>query len=171
MRVLIGGMGIGMSLVEALADPRVTDVVVLEREPAVLRWHTGHLAGSTGGALDDPRVRVVCADLADVLTDILSAGGRFDAVCVDVDNGPDWTVTEGNGDLYGAAGLAALYAALRPGGRLTVWSAAAVPAFEQRLARQFAGPVRVLPVPVPRGEPDVVYLAQRPIDQGPEPDH
>ena len=151
-RVLIGGLGVGFSLAEAL-ELGAAAVTVVEIEPAVLRWNREHL-GTT--ALADPRVTVVLADLAAVLR---TDSGRYDAVCLDVDNGPEWTVTAGNAALYGAPGLAALDRLLAPGGTLAVWSANAAPAFEARLRARFAT-VEVRTVEVPRGEPDVVYAAR-----------
>jgi spermidine synthase len=153
--ILIGGLGVGFSLAEALRSPRTRTVTVVEREPAVIGWHATHLRAFSGGALDDPRVRVEHADLIGRLG---AAADAYDVVCLDIDNGPEWTVTEGNAALYGPAGLDLLAGRLRPGGVLAVWSAGAAPAFEARLRERFAG-VSALPVPVPRGEPDVVYLA------------
>jgi spermidine synthase len=153
--ILIGGLGVGFSLAEALRSPRTRTVTVVEREPAVIGWHATHLRAFSGGALEDPRVRVEHADLIGRLG---SAADAYDVVCLDIDNGPEWTVTEGNAALYGPAGLDLLAGRLRPGGVLAVWSAGAAPAFEARLRERFAG-VSALPAPVPRGEPDVVYLA------------
>lgn len=153
--VLVGGLGVGFSLAEALRGPRVRAVTVVEREPAVIGWHATHLRGCSGGALDDPRVRVVRADLLDWLR---TTAETFDAACLDIDNGPEWTVTDGNAGLYGPHGLDLLARRLRPGGVLAVWSAGAAPAFERRLRRRFAG-TSVHRVEVARGEPDVIYLA------------
>ncbi|MFI0352029.1 spermidine synthase [Actinomadura sp. 9N407] len=157
-RMLIGGLGVGFSLAEALRLPAVSRVTVVEREPAVIAWHRpgGPLAARSAGALDDPRVRVHRADLVDWLA--AAAPGGHDAACLDIDNGPDWTVTPGNARLYGPAGLELLRRALSPLGVLAVWSAGASPAFEALLRERFAR-VAVHPVPVPRGEPDIVYLA------------
>ncbi|MFC5185621.1 spermidine synthase family protein [Actinomadura harenae] len=157
--VLVGGLGVGFSLAVAAGLPRVGAVTVVEREPAVVGWHAGPdapLRPFSGGALDDPRVRVVTADLVDHLAGDPS---RHDVLCLDVDNGPDWTVTPGNARLYGADGLDLLTSRLTGRGVLAVWSAGAAPAFEELLRGRF-GWVEVLPVPVPRGEPDVVYLAR-----------
>lgn len=154
-RVLIGGLGVGFSLAEALRSPRTEAVTVIEREPAVIGWHATHLRPYSGGALDDPRVRV---ERADLLGWLRTATAVFDVVCLDIDNGPDWTVTEGNAALYGPQGLDLLAARLRPGGALAVWSAGTAPAFQARLRERFTA-VSAHPVPVTRGEPDVVYLA------------
>jgi hypothetical protein len=170
VRLLLGGLGVGFSLAEALRSPAVAAVTVLEVEPAVLRWHRpgGPLAVFSAGALADARVTAVPADVSAWLS---TGDDRFDAICLDVDNGPEWTVTAQNADLYGPAGLAALGRRLRPNGVLATWSAAAAPAFEARLRARYAE-VEVRRIPVPRGEPDVIYLARGPRaapDAGPAP--
>lgn len=154
--MLVGGLGVGFSLRAALDHPRVGEVVVVERERAVIDWNRGPLAARHGDALADPRARCVAADL---LAWLPVCGERFAAVCLDVDNGPEWTVTEGNAALYRESGLDLLAGALAPGGVLAVWSAGASPAFAARLAGPFAS-VETLSVPVPRGEPDLVFLAR-----------
>lgn len=162
-RLLIGGLGAGFSLAEAAALPDVAHITVVEREPAVIAWHATVLRPWSRGALEDPRVDLRRADLLDVVAD--PAAGPFDALCLDIDNGPDWTVTPGNARLYGAAGLDLLTARLTRRGVLAVWSANAAPAFEALLRGRFAH-VRARPVPVPRGEPDVIYLAREPLATG-----
>lgn len=155
--VLIGGLGVGFSLAEALACDLVERVTVVEIEPAVIRWNRTHLAAVSGGALDDPRVEVVSADLLEWLR---STRRRFQAICLDVDNGPGWTVAEANRALYSAEGLALLRERLAPGGAITVWSASPLEEFAATLERAF-GRVERLAVEVPRGEPDVIYAAWR----------
>jgi spermidine synthase len=150
-RVLIGGLGVGFSLTEALVLDAAR-VTVVEIEPAVLRWNREHL-GTT--ALADPRVTVVVEDVAAFL---LTDQDRYDAICLDVDNGPEWTVTVDNAALYADPGLSAVDRRLTPGGTLAVWSANAAPAFEARLRARYRT-VEVIEIPVPRGEPDVVYAA------------
>lgn len=157
LRVLIGGLGVGYSLAAAVADARIDAITVVEVEPAVIAWQSGPLAAFSGHAADDPRVRIVRADLVRWLS---AASDRFDVICLDVDNGPDWTVLDGNAGLYDDAGLTALRARLAPGGTLAVWSAAAAPRFADRLGDRFAE-VERHDVPVARGEPDRVYLARR----------
>lgn len=155
-RLLIGGLGVGFSLRAALDHPATAEVVVVEREPAVIAWNrSGPLRTVHGDALADPRVRVLEADLV-----AWQPSSRFDALCLDIDNGPEWTVTEGNAALYSEAGLARLRALLNPGGVLAVWSAGTAPAFAARLRAHF-GDVREVPVAVPRGEPDVLWFARR----------
>ena len=154
-RLLVGGLGVGFSLLEAVASPGLTDIDVVEIEPVLVGWHETHLRDLTGSALHDPRVVVLQRDVRDHLR---ASPGRYDIVCLDVDNGPGWTVTEDNAELYGAVGLATCVEALVPGGVLAVWSAHRSPAYEQ-LVRETLGNLEVIEVEVARGEPDVVYLA------------
>ena len=154
-RLLVGGLGVGFSLLEAVASPGLTDIDVVEIEPVLVGWHETHLRDLTGSALHDPRVEVLQRDVRDHLR---ASPGRYDIVCLDVDNGPGWTVTEDNAELYGAVGLATCVEALVPGGVLAVWSAHRSPAYEQ-LVRESLGNFEVVEVEVARGEPDVVYLA------------
>ena len=154
-RLLVGGLGVGFSLLEAVASPELTGIDVVEIEPALVGWHETHLRDLTGSALRDPRVVVLQRDVRDHLRE---SPGRYDIVCLDVDNGPGWSVTEDNAELYGADGLAMCVDALVPGGVLAVWSAHRSPAYEQ-LVRETLGNLEVVEVEVARGEPDVVYLA------------
>jgi spermidine synthase len=109
--VLVGGLGVGFTVAAVLADPRVRAVTVVEVEQAVVDWQRGPLAAFSGHALDDPRVRVVVADLVDRLA---SDETGYDVLCLDIDNGPDWTVTDRNSRLYDAAGTALLRAGCAP---------------------------------------------------------
>jgi spermidine synthase len=165
-RVLIGGLGVGFSLAEAAGSAQAGEIVVVEIEPAIVRWHHGVLAPYSGDALkDDPRVRIVTADLVAWLR---VTNERFHAICLDIDNGPDWTVFSGNTSLYDEDGIALLRSRLAPDGVLTVWCAAESPAFVKRLEKAF-GLVRTLRIEVPRGEPDVIYVASRSNDPRPQP--
>jgi spermidine synthase len=155
--VLIGGLGIGFSLVAALADHRVAQVTVVEIEQALVDWHDTHLASFSGGLLHDARVAVVVADIS---THLAAHPSSYDVVCLDVDNGPDWTVIETNRALYDDAGSRLVVGALRPRGVLSVWSANASAPYEQRL-RTYLDELTVLTVPRDRGEPDVVYVGTR----------
>ncbi|MFK0195588.1 spermidine synthase [Kitasatospora sp. NPDC090308] len=157
--VLIGGLGVGFSLAHAAAEPRWARIAVVEREAAIIDWHrTGPLGAFSAGALDDPRVEVLHTDLVEYLG---RDGERYDALCLDVDNGPDWTVGTENGRLYAPAGLASAAARLNPGGVLAVWSAQPSAAFERALREAGFTGVRTEEVPVERGVPDVVHLACR----------
>lgn len=129
-RVLIGGYGMGFTLRKALAVlPSDSEVVVAEIVPAILAWARGPMAELTAGCLDDPRVQVIEGDVGAV---IAASAGAYDAILLDVDNGPDGLSRADNDRLYRAGGLAAARAALRAGGVLAVWSAAPDPAFVRR---------------------------------------
>ncbi len=131
-RVLIAGLGFGYTLRAALdhlpGDARVT---VCEVFPSLVRWNREHLAPLAGRPLDDPRVRVVEADVAD----LMAPRPRWHAILLDVDNGPEAFTLRSNARLYGDRGVARLAAALESGGVLAVWSATPSPAFERCLRR------------------------------------
>ncbi|WP_371776159.1 spermidine synthase [Streptomyces sp. NBC_01438] len=157
--VLIGGLGVGFSLARAAAEPRWGRIAVVEREQAIVDWHLGGpLAGISGEALADPRAAILTADLVALLR---TTTERYDALCLDIDNGPDWTVTEDNGNLYSPAGLADCLRCLTPGGVLAVWSAQPSAEFEEALRDAGFHGVRTEEVGVARGVPDVVHLAIR----------
>lgn len=154
--VVIAGLGVGFSLLEALAAPAVRQVVVLELEQALIDWHSGPLSEVTAGALDDPRVQLVRADVAAWLAQTTST---YDVVCLDVDNGPEWLVQAANAGVYDDEGLATLARRVRPGGAVGIWSAAESASFETRLRRHFAT-VSTHRVDVAHGGPDVVWVAR-----------
>ncbi len=158
--VLIGGLGVGFSLAHAAADSRWGRITVVEREPAIVEWHrSGPLSALSAAALADPRTDIVKMDLVAFVNETCAT---FDALCLDIDNGPGWTVTEGNDSLYSPAGLASCARVLRPGGVLAVWSAQPSPEFERTLRNAGFKQVRTEEIPVARGVPDVVHLAVRP---------
>ncbi|MBO1336154.1 spermidine synthase [Streptomyces sp. VRA16 Mangrove soil] len=157
--VLIGGLGVGFSLAHAAANPRWGAITVVEREPAIIDWHlTGPLRSLSAEAVADPRTEILRADLVQHLH---TAPLTYDALCLDIDNGPDWTVTEDNDGLYSTAGLHACKARLNPGGVLAVWSAQPSEHFEGTLWNAGFRRVRTEEIPVVRGVPDVVHLAVR----------
>jgi spermidine synthase len=129
--LLVGGYGMGFTLRAALAalGPRA-QVTVAELVPEIIDWARGPMAALTAGCLDDPRVRLLAGDVAAA---IASAAGRYDAILLDVDNGPSGLTRAANDGLYSMQGLALAKAALRPGGTLAVWSAAPDAAFSRRL--------------------------------------
>jgi len=158
--VLIGGLGVGFSLAHAAADPRWGRISVVEREPAIVEWHrSGPLSALSASALADPRTDILKTDLVAFVNETCAT---FDALCLDIDNGPDWTVTDSNETLYSSAGLASCVRVLRPGGVLAVWSAQPSPEFERTLWNAGFQQVRTEEIPVARGVPDVVHLAVRP---------
>jgi spermidine synthase len=132
-KVLIGGLGMGFTLGAALKSlPADATLVVAELVPSVVAWARGPMAEIFGGGLEDPRVEIVVEDVARVI----EAGG-WDAIMLDVDNGPEAMTSTGNDDLYGEYGLGVARAALKGGGVLAVWSQGPDKAFAKRL--HFAG--------------------------------
>lgn len=130
-RVLIGGYGMGFTLRAVLAAlGSAARVTVAELVPAVLDWARGPMAALTAGCLDDPRVEVVVGDVARSIE-----AAKYDAILLDVDNGPDGLTRQANDALYTLAGLTKARAALTPGGVLAVWSAGSDPAFTRRLGQ------------------------------------
>ena len=165
-RLLIGGLGMGFTLRAALqvasAEARVS---VVELVPAVVAWARGPLAGLFAGSLEDPRVSVVEADVGEVIG---AQPAAWDAILLDVDNGPEGLTRRANDRLYDAGGLAAARAALRPGGVLAVWSSAPHPAFTKRLREAGYG-VHEVPVRARqgrRGSRHMIWLAMRPEGAG-----
>jgi len=132
-RVLVGGLGMGFTVraaLDALADRPAARVDVAELFPAVVAWNRGELAAVANHPLDDSRVTVIEADVADV---VAAATGRYDAILLDVDNGPEALTLDSNRRLYTPAGLRRLAAALAPGGVLGVWSSDENPSFGRQL--------------------------------------
>jgi spermidine synthase len=129
--LLIGGLGMGFTLRAALAvlgaEARIT---VAELVPAVIAWARGPMADLFGDSLSDPRTRVREADVVDV---IRSHASSFDAILLDVDNGPEGLIRKANDALYDLRGLKTIRRALRPRGVLAVWSSGPNPAFTKRL--------------------------------------
>ena len=129
--VLVGGLGMGFTLRAALdVLPAAARIVVVELVPAVVEWNRGPLASLANHPLDDPRVTVEVSDVAEVLR---SSPDRFDAVLLDVDNGPDAMTTPTNAGLYDARGVGIVRTALRDGGMLAVWSVRDDRQFARRL--------------------------------------
>jgi len=130
-QMLIGGLGMGFTLRAALAAlGQGAQVTVAELVPAVIEWASGPLAQIFQGSLDDPRVTVRIADVSALIGE---AESLYEAILLDVDNGPDGLTQTANDRLYDANGLAAARKALRPGGVLAIWSAAPDPQFAKRL--------------------------------------
>jgi spermidine synthase len=130
-RVLVGGLGMGFTL-RATLDllPSAAVVTVVELVPAVVEWNRGPLGAIAGYALHDRRVRI---EVGDVGFTLRANPGKFDAILLDVDNGPAAFTTAANHGLYDNGGVAACFAAVKPGGALAVWSAWEDRKFEQRL--------------------------------------
>lgn len=129
--ILIGGLGMGFTLRAGLATfGSKAQIVVAELVPAVVAWARGPMAEIFGDSLNDPRVTIREADVAEI---IRSHRSKFDAILLDVDNGPEGLTRKGNDALYSAAGLNVARTALRPGGVLAVWSSGPNHAFAKRL--------------------------------------
>lgn len=129
--VLIGGLGMGFTLAAVLkAIGPKGQATVAELVPEVVEWNRGPMGVASGSPLSDPRTVVKTMDVANVIRDSRNA---FDAILLDVDNGPTSLVAKGNDRLYTIAGLRSAHAALRPEGILAIWSSADDPAFTRRL--------------------------------------
>jgi spermidine synthase len=129
--VLIGGLGMGFTLRAALgAFGSKAKIVQAELVPAVVAWARGPMADIFGDSLGDPRVSIREADVSEI---IRSQRSTFDAILLDVDNGPEGLTRKANDALYSSVGLQAAQMALRPGGVLAVWSSGPNPAFAKRL--------------------------------------
>jgi spermidine synthase len=160
-KVLLGGLGLGITLRRVLARlPAGAKVEVAELVPDVVAWNREWLTAVNGAALADPRVTVRVGDVAARL----ASAASYAVIALDVDNGPAAMVSAGNASLYGDRGLARLSAALRPGGGLLVWSAGPDRAFERRLAAAGFADVRAVPAsttPRARGRGHVIFVARR----------
>jgi spermidine synthase len=136
-RVLIGGLGMGYTLRAALdVLPRRASVTVAEIDPVIVEWCRGPLAELAGKALDDPRVAIEIGDVGEVIARAAAdaaAGGGFDAILLDLYEGPRSLAHRDDDPLYGRAALARIRAALGPGGVFAVWSEEPDAAFERRL--------------------------------------
>jgi spermidine synthase len=161
-RLLVGGLGLGFTVRRLLADTRVRKVVVAEIEPPVADWMRDGTIPHGPAILADPRVELRVADVREVVS--ATEGGTLDAVLLDVDNGPDGLVHDGNAAVYDPAFLVECGHALRPGGRLAIWSATRSTALETAL-RATLDDVEHLPYDVDldgRAEEYSVYVATPP---------
>ncbi|MGN6185894.1 MAG: spermidine synthase [Thermoanaerobaculia bacterium] len=133
-RILVGGLGMGFTLNAVLERVgKQAQVLISELVPAVVQWHRGPLAVVSQGAIEDPRVIIREQDVADVML----RERNFDAILLDVDNGPAGLTSKQNDRLYSMNGLRTAHAALRPGGILAVWSAGPDERFTKRLKTMF----------------------------------
>ncbi|MGF7047442.1 spermidine synthase [Paenibacillus sp. DS2015] len=159
--ILIGGLGVGFSLQEALKDPRVEQVTVLEIEETIIQWNRTLLSAVSEESSFHPKSNIIHADC---LVWLAEHDDKFDLICLDIDNGPDWNVYATNESLYSDYGLSLLARHLQPDGYLSFWSATSSPEFVDRLKCHFQL-VDILYVPQDRGEPDVIFLTKGPITQ------
>ena len=129
-RVLIGGLGMGFTLRAALAElGSDAEIIVAELVPAVVAWAQGPMAAHHGTSLSDPRTVIITDDVAKL---IRAGDAQYDAILLDVDNGPDGLTKGANDHLYSHDGLVRVWRALRPGGVFAIWSAAPDKAFANR---------------------------------------
>lgn len=159
-RVLVGGLGLGFTAAKLLADPRVEHVEVVELEPLLVQWLRAGLVPNTGAVLADPRLHITVDDVRSALQ--TTSKGQYDAILLDVDNGPDFLVHEANAEVYQQPSLRAADRALAPGGMLAIWSAAPSDQLSLDLAETFSDVEELLRA-VSRQDRDVdyyVYLAQ-----------
>ncbi len=152
--VVVGGLGLGFTMHEVLADSRVETCAVVEIEQALVDWMRDGTIPHGPALLADQRVTVVVADVAVALAEARPAS--YDLVLLDVDNGPGYLVHAGNAALYEVPALEAARAILRPGGALVVWSMAEAPELEAALREVFAE-VEALPHEVRLQERDERY--------------
>jgi spermidine synthase len=160
-RVLIGGLGVGFTLAAALRHlgPNA-EVVVAELVPGVVEWNRGPLGEHAGHPLRDARVTVHEVDVAVLLR---AEARSFDAIMLDVDNGPEGLTHKKNDWLYSKAGLKASFEALRPSGLLTVWSAGPDPEFSKRLGiAGFAVEELVVRAHLGKGARHLIFVARAP---------
>ncbi len=159
VRTLIGGLGMGFTLRAALPllDAKA-EIIVAELVPAVVQWAQGPMAEIFDGSLDDPRVTIETADVFDLIS---RNENHYDAILLDVDNGPDGITHASNDRLYTAAGLKIAKRALRSGGILAVWSSAPDTKFTRRLS-DVGFAVEEAPVRArgKRGAHHMIWLAQ-----------
>ena len=161
-RVLVGGLGMGYTLRAALDNlPNQAEVLVAELNPTIVQWCRGPIAHLTGGAVDDPRIKLVIGDVAEVIrkTAIEVKANRFDAIILDLYDGPHGGAPGRGEDLYGDKAIALSSSALKTGGILAVWSEDPDKAFEKRL--KAAGFSVNRKRPGRGGRRHVVYLARK----------
>jgi len=160
VRVLVGGLGMGFTLRAALDLVGRGKVEVAELVPAVVQWNEAPLGALAGHPLRDPRTAVYVGDVRDRMR---AADATYDAILLDVDNGPIALAHAGNNALYGSAGIAEAWRALKPGGVLGVWSLTDDKRFTARLRRQGfdARAQRVFGSRKDRGREHVIWVAQK----------
>ncbi|MGY6552273.1 MAG: MnmC family methyltransferase [Erythrobacter sp.] len=164
-RILIGGYGMGFTYRAARAKAGANaQIVVAEISHAILEWAEGPMAELTGTSLADPRLDLKICDVAALIDDANDGTcAKYDAILLDVDNGPDGLVRDENNRLYSRTGIAKARDALKPGGILAVWSAAPDPAFRKRLkdAGLMVEEHRIRSRPNNKGAHHIIWFAQK----------
>lgn len=160
-RVLVGGLGMGFTLAAALNTVSSSaQVTVAELIPEVVEWNQGPLGNCAGNPLQDTRTRIHVGDVADLL---VSKKQIYDAILLDVDNGPEGLTHKDNQWLYSMKGLNAIYKILRPEGILAIWSAGPDPRFTIRLKKaRFNVTMKTVRARKGKGSHHTIWLAQKP---------
>jgi spermidine synthase len=161
-QVLIGGLGMGFTLAAALKAVGVSaGVIVAELVPAVVEWNRGLLGQCAGRPIEDARTRVHLGDVADL---IKKRAATFDAILLDVDNGPEPMTHSDNEWLYSQAGLQRIYETLRPEGIVAIWSAKADQVFTNRLEKTgFNVELRTVRARPGKGSRHTIFVAHKPL--------
>lgn len=131
--VLIGGLGLGFTAAEVLADPRVRRATVAEIEPALIEWMRSGVIPHGPELLTDPRLQTEAIDIRDAF----DRNHTYDLVLLDVDNGPGYLVHDANAEIYATPFLARVHEALNPGGAVVIWSASREPKLLQEMQQVF----------------------------------
>ncbi|MFT6916078.1 MAG: spermidine synthase [Motiliproteus sp.] len=160
-QVLVGGLGMGFTLAAALkTSPASATVTVAELIPAVVDWNHGPLGECAGQPLQDPRTRVQIGDVAELFT---KDQPGYDAILLDVDNGPEGLTHTDNHRLYSSSGLRVIYRSLRADGMLAVWSAFPDPSFVARLKKTgFTVRAQMVRARPGKGSRHTIFLAKKP---------
>lgn len=160
-QVLVGGLGMGYTLAAALkAVPVTAQVTVAELIPEVVEWNQGPLGACAGQPLADPRSHTHIGDVAELMK---AEQQRFDAILLDVDNGPEGLTHDDNQWLYSLQGLEEIYKTLKPEGMLAIWSAGPDPLFTIRLKKTgFKVETRMVRARPGKGSRHTIFLAQKP---------
>jgi spermidine synthase len=159
-KVLVGGMGMGFTLSAALkATSPSSEVVVAELVPEIIEWNKGPLGEVAGRPLNDDRVRVYLGDVAELF---MTKQASYDAILLDVDNGPEAFTHDDNSELYSIESLNAIRETLRPNGMLAVWSAWHDPRFTKKLKKaKFKVSFKTVRAHKGKGSKHTIYLAQK----------
>lgn len=159
-KVLVGGMGMGFTLGAALkAISPSSEALVAELVPEIIEWNNGPLGEVAGRPLDDLRTRVYLGDVGELF---MPQQARYDAILLDVDNGPEAFTHDDNSDLYSIESLHAIRERLRPNGMLGVWSAWHDPRFTKKLKKaRFKTSFKTVRAHKGKGSKHTIYLAQK----------
>jgi len=159
-KVLVGGMGMGFTLAAALeATSASSEVLVAELVPEIIEWNKGPLGECAGRPLEDSRASIYMGDVAELF---ISQQATYDAILLDVDNGPEAFTHDDNSELYSMESLHAIRESLRPNGVLAVWSAWHAPSFTKKLKKaRFKASYKTVRAHKGKGSKHTIYLAQK----------